>query len=45
MKSIAALTGHGLKDPDVAMSQSRSTPIKVKADLDPVRAAILDNLS
>ncbi|OQW93939.1 MAG: threonine synthase [Beggiatoa sp. IS2] len=37
------LTGHGLKDPDTAIKQS-ITPIKVKAELDAVKTAILNNM-
>ncbi|KPK10134.1 MAG: threonine synthase [Acidithiobacillales bacterium SG8_45] len=41
---VCTLTGHGLKDPDTAIKQSSSPMIKVKADLDAVKTAILDNL-
>ena len=41
---VCTLTGHGLKDPDTAISQSTAPMIKVKADLDAVKKAILDNL-
>jgi threonine synthase len=37
------LTGHGLKDPDTAIKQS-TTPIKVKAELEAVKTAILKNM-
>ena len=38
------LTGHGLKDPDTAISQSSAPLIKVKAQLEEVKAAILQNM-
>ncbi len=38
------LTGHGLKDPDTAISQSTAPLIKVKAQLEEVKAAILQNM-
>jgi threonine synthase len=38
------LTGHGLKDPDTAIQQSRGAVIEVPAELDAVKRAILDNL-
>lgn len=38
------LTGHGLKDPDIAIKQSAAQVIKVKAELAPVKAAILQNM-
>jgi threonine synthase len=41
---VCTLTGHGLKDPDTAIKQSTSPMIKVKAELDAVKTAILDNL-
>jgi threonine synthase len=41
---VCTLTGHGLKDPDTAIQQSTLPLIKVKADLDAVKTAILDNL-
>lgn len=39
------LTGHGLKDPDTAIRQSTGPVIKVKATLEEVKGAILDNLA
>jgi threonine synthase len=39
------LTGHGLKDPDIAIKQSSSPLIKVDAKLDAVRDAILGNMA
>lgn len=41
---VCTLTGHGLKDPDTAIKQSTAPMIKVKAELDAVKTAILDNL-
>jgi threonine synthase len=41
---VCTLTGHGLKDPDTAIKQSSSPVIEVKAELDAVKTAILDNL-
>jgi len=38
------LTGHGLKDPDTAIKQSAGGVIKIPAELDAVKRAILDNL-
>jgi threonine synthase len=39
------LTGHGLKDPDTAIRQSTTQLIKVKAKLEEVKAAIIQNMS
>ena len=41
---VCTLTGHGLKDPDTAIKQSTAPMIKIKAELDAVKTAILDNL-
>jgi len=41
---VCTLTGHGLKDPDVAIAQSTAPVVKVEANLEQVRKAILDNL-
>ncbi len=38
------LTGHGLKDPDTAISQSNTPLIKVKAQLTEVKEVILQNM-
>ena len=38
------LTGHGLKDPDIAINQSTAPLIKIKAQLEEVKAAILQNM-
>ncbi|QEP44259.1 threonine synthase [Ectothiorhodospiraceae bacterium BW-2] len=43
-KIVCTLTGHGLKDPDIAIKQSGSKMITVAAELDAVKRAILDNL-
>ncbi len=37
------LTGHGLKDPDTAIKQSTGPVLKVKAELEAVKRAILSN--
>jgi threonine synthase len=37
------LTGHGLKDPDTAIRQSTTPVIKVKAELQEVKAVILQH--
>lgn len=42
---VCTLTGHGLKDPDTAIKQSTGPMIKIKAELDAVKKAILDNIS
>ncbi len=41
---VCTLTGHGLKDPDTAIKQSTAPVIKVDADLEQVKTAILDNI-
>ena len=41
---VCTLTGHGLKDPDVAIKQSAAAALKVKPTLESVRAAILDHM-
>ncbi|MGH8454423.1 MAG: pyridoxal-phosphate dependent enzyme, partial [Nevskiales bacterium] len=42
---VCTLTGHGLKDPDVAIAQGRNTPmVTVEATLDSVKQAILDHI-
>lgn len=38
------LTGHGLKDPDIAIKQGAAQVMKVKAELPEVKAAILQNM-
>ncbi|HHJ12869.1 MAG TPA: threonine synthase [Gammaproteobacteria bacterium] len=42
---VCTLTGHGLKDPDTAIKQCTEGVITVDAALDPVREAIVSNLS
>lgn len=39
------LTGHGLKDPDTAIKQSSTAVLKVKAELEAVKTAILENMA
>ncbi len=41
---VCTLTGHGLKDPDTAIQQS-TKPLTVAAEMDAVKAVILDNLA
>lgn len=41
---VCTLTGHGLKDPDVAISQAGDAVQTVDADYDSVRKAIIDRL-
>jgi threonine synthase len=42
---VCTLTGHGLKDPDTAIKQSTAPVVKIEAELDAVKKAILDNLA
>jgi len=42
---VCTLTGHGLKDPDTAIKQCTEPMMTVDAELEPVRKAILENLS
>jgi len=42
---VCTLTGHGLKDPDTAISQSVQPMQAIDATLDAVKRSILDNLS
>lgn len=42
---VCTLTGHGLKDPDTAISQSKAPMLAIDAELGAVRQAILDNLA
>ncbi len=42
---VCTLTGHGLKDPDTAIKQSSGPVLKIAAELDEVKRAILDNLA
>lgn len=41
---VCTLTGHGLKDPDTAIAQCTSKMLNINANLDEVKAAILDNM-
>lgn len=41
---VCTLTGHGLKDPDVAIKQSTAPMITVEANLESVKSAILGNM-
>lgn len=41
---VCTLTGHGLKDPDIAIKQSSAEMITIDAELNSVKRAILDNL-
>ena len=41
---VCTLTGHGLKDPDIAIKQSNTKLITIAAQLDSVKQVILDNL-
>jgi len=42
---VCTLTGHGLKDPDMAIRQSTAPLIQVEAKLDQVKRAILERIS
>ncbi len=41
---VCTLTGHGLKDPDIAIKQSSTELVTIDAELDSVKRTILDNL-
>ncbi len=41
---VCTLTGHGLKDPDIAIQQSTAPMVTVDATLDAVRDAIVSNM-
>ncbi len=41
---VCTLTGHGLKDPDIAIKQSSGPVVNVDATMDSVKKAILDHL-
>ena len=41
---VCTLTGHGLKDPDIAINQSTAPVVKVEASLTQVKSAILNNM-
>lgn len=42
---VCTLTGHGLKDPDTAIRQSTAPVLTIDAELDAVKAAILNNMA
>ena len=44
-KIVCTLTGHGLKDPDIAIKQSQAKIINTDAKLDAVKKALLDNMT
>ena len=44
-KIVCTLTGHGLKDPDTAIKQSKSPMLAIDATLDAVKKAILENMA
>jgi threonine synthase len=42
---VCTLTGNGIKDPDIAISQCKDAhPVTIDATLDAVKKAILDNM-
>lgn len=41
---VCTLTGHGLKDPDIAIQQSNTEVVTVEATMEQVKAAIMDNM-
>lgn len=43
-KVVCTLTGHGLKDPDTAIKQSKTQMLAIDATLKSVKKAILDNM-
>ncbi|MEE9493060.1 MAG: threonine synthase [Gammaproteobacteria bacterium] len=43
-KIVCTLTGHGLKDPDTAISQCTDEMVTIDAELGPVKDAILKNM-
>lgn len=42
---VCTLTGHGLKDPDTAIKQSRGPLVQIKAELDAVKKVILEHMT
>ncbi len=44
-KIVCTLTGHGLKDPDIAIKQASGTIVTVEARLESVKRAIVENLA
>ena len=43
-KVVCTLTGHGLKDPDTAIKQSKTQMLTIEATLNSVKKAILDHM-
>lgn len=43
-KIVCTLTGHGLKDPDIAIKQASAEPLTIPAEFNAVQDAILSNL-
>ncbi|MFK7816164.1 MAG: threonine synthase [Gammaproteobacteria bacterium] len=41
---VCTVTGHGLKDPDIAIKQSATEMLTIDAELNSVKRAILDNI-
>ena len=41
---VCTVTGHGLKDPDIAIKQSATEMLTIDAELDSVKRAILNNI-
>ncbi len=41
---VCTVTGHGLKDPDTAIGQSRAEPVTIEAELEAVKRTILAHL-
>jgi threonine synthase len=41
---VCTLTGHGLKDPDTAITQCKDTMININPVMEEVKNAILDNM-
>jgi len=41
---VCTLTGHGLKDPDIAIAQAQRPVLDVEPELEAVRRAITDHL-
>ncbi len=41
---VCTVTGHGLKDPDIAIRQSTSQPVSIAAERGPIEKAILERL-
>lgn len=44
-KVVCTLTGHGLKDPDTAIKQSKNRMLTIEATLESVKKAILDHMA